>query len=580
MKRGGSAAPGDTIKNDADGAASGMIVTAERDRLRAEMTTTDAALPSFGLADGSAERRFPTGRSTLLCFVKEDCPTCRLSMPLIREMQERYGEAVDVWAVGQDAAGNAVLMDEYGLPGPMLDDSGLGVSYAFAIDTVPTLILTDGAGRERRRFHGFGRDDFRDMTTELSRLSGLGGAVVDWDRYPVSMPGCGSKSMEPGIYERLQAEAEGSPIRARRIEVGAQEDVYELLYEQGVTDGLPVLPPTPERVVRMLETTDRDPQEEIAVLPPNLAPVTIEKVAINAVLAGCKPEYFPVVLAATEAVADERFNVHGAMATTMGGAPVLIVNGPVRDQIGMNSGQGALGQGNRANATIGRAVRLVVRNMGGHRPGGTERATISWPGKYTLCFAEAEEVASSWTPLHVERGFAPGDSVVTALIQTSGPSQVIDETSRTPEALAGSIGLKAALARHAKMPAIGETLIVISPEHYRTLAAAGWSKDDVRRRIQEVGVQPLRALLADEESGGLAGASLRPFLKGGDLSGADLDRPIRKFRDDDWLMIVVAGGGAGKWSAVLDAFGTGPGGTLAVSKKIAPIRGASAGAGA
>ena len=322
-------APGDTIKNDADGAAAGMIVAAERDRLRAEMTTTDAALPSFGLADGSAQRRFPTGRSTLLCFVKEDCPTCRLSMPLIREMQERYGEAVDVWAVGQDAAGNALLMDEYGLPGPMLDDSGLGVSYAFAIDTVPTLILTDGDGRERRRFHGFGRDDFRDMTTELSRLSGLGGAAVDWDSYPVSMPGCGSKSMEPGIYERLQAEAEGSPIRARRIEVGAQEDVYELLYEQGVTDGLPVLPPTPERVVRMLETTDRDPQEEIAVLPPNLAPVTIEKVAINAVLAGCKPEYFPVVLAATEAVADERFNVHGAMATTMGGAPVLMTYCPL-----------------------------------------------------------------------------------------------------------------------------------------------------------------------------------------------------------------------------------------------------------
>ena len=189
-----------------------MIVTLDRDRLRAKMTTRDAALPSFGLADGSAERRFPTGRSTLLCFVKEDCPTCRLSMPLIREMQERYGEAVDVWAVGQDAAGNAVLMDEYGLPGPMLDDSGLGVSYAFAIDTVPTLILTDGAGREQRRFHGFGRDDFRDMTTELSRLSGLGGAAVDWESYPVSMPGCGSKSMEPGIYERLKAEAEGSPI--------------------------------------------------------------------------------------------------------------------------------------------------------------------------------------------------------------------------------------------------------------------------------------------------------------------------------------------------------------------------------
>ena len=256
-----------------------------------------------------------------------------------------------------------------------------------------------------------------------------------------------------------------------------------------MTDGLPVLPPTPERVVRMLEYTRRDPQEEIAVLPPNLAPLTIEKVAINAVMAGCKPEYFPVVLAATEAVADDRLNVHGAMATTMGGTPVLIVNGPVREQIGINSGQGALGQGFRANASIGRAVRLVVRNIGGHRPGGTERSAIGWPGKYTLCFGEAEEVASSWTPLHVERGFQPQDSVVTAVIQTGGPSQVIDETSRTAEALAGSIGLKATMVRHPKIPSGGEALVVVSPEHYRTLARDGWSKDDVRRRVQEVGLR-------------------------------------------------------------------------------------------
>lgn len=532
------------------------------------MSATSDTLPKFQLPDGGHERRFPSGRDTLLCFVKEDCPTCRLSMPLIREMQERYGESVDIWAVGQDAAGNAVLIDEFGLPGPMLDDSALKVSFAYQIETVPTIILADGEGREQRRFHGFGRDDFRDITTELSRLSGLDAVAVDWESYPVSMPGCGSKSVEPGIYERLKAEAEGSPLTARRIEIGQDEDVYELLYEHGVTDGLPVMPPTPERVVRMLEYTSRDAQEEIAVLPPNLAPLTIEKVAINAVLAGCKPEYFPVVLAATEALADDRFNAHGALATTMGGSPVVIVNGPVRGQIGMNSGQGALGQGNRANATIGRAVRLVARNIGGHQPGGTERSTIGWPGKYTLCFAEAEERAPTWTPLHVERGFQAEDSVVTVVCQTAGPSQVIDETSRTARALAGSIGLKAAMSHHAKMPASGETLVVISPEHYDTIATDGWSKNDVRRRIQEVGVKPLRDLLADEEAGGLAGASLRPFLKGRDLEQADLDYPVRKFKEDSWIMIVTAGGGAGKWSAVLDPFVTGAVNTNAVSKKI------------
>ena len=536
------------------------------------MTTTTKTLPGFELHDGKADRAFPSGRGTLLAFVKEDCPTCRLSMPLIREMQEQYGESVDVWAVGQDAEGNAVLVDEFGLPGPMLDDSELKVSYDFAIDTVPTLILADEGGHEQVRFHGFGRDDFRDLNAELARLSGAEAASVDWDAYPESMPGCGSKSMEPGIYERLKSEAEGSALASTRIGVKPSDDVYELLYEQGVTDGLPVMPPTPERVVRMLETTARDPREQIAVLPPNLAPLTVEKVAINAVMAGCRPEYFPTVLAATEAIADERFNVHGAMATTMSGTPVLVINGPIREEIGVHSGQGALGQGFRANATIGRAVRLVIRNVGGHRPGGTERATMGWPGKYTLCFGEAEERASTWTPLHVERGFAPKDSVVTAIIQTGGPSQVIDEVSRTPEALAGSIGLKAAMAYHPKRPAIGETLIVISPEHYITLSQTGWTKDDVRRRIQEVGERPLRELLADDEAGGLGGDSLLPYLDGMPLSDADLDRPIRKYRDDSWLMIVVAGGGAGKWSAVLDAFGSGPGGTVAVSKKIEPIR--------
>ena len=230
--------------------------------------------------------------------------------------------------------------------------------------------------------------------------------------------------------------------RARRITIAAGDDVDEFLFDQGLTDGLPVVPPTPERVERMLAQTRRDPLEEMAVLPPNLAPLTVEKVAINAVMAGCKPEYFPTVLAGVEAIADEQFALHGVGATTMGGSPVLIVNGPVRERIGVNCAQNALGQGHRANATIGRAVRLVIRNVAGHRPGGTERATIGWPGKYTMCFGEWEERAPTWRPLHVERAFDPGDSVITAITQSGGPSQLIDESSRSAKALAGSIGLK------------------------------------------------------------------------------------------------------------------------------------------
>ena len=178
----------------------------------------------------------------------------------------------------------------------------------------------------------------------------------------------------------------------------------------------------------MLEGTARDPQDVIAVMPPNMGEVTVEKVAINCVLAGCKPEYMPVVIAAVEAIATDDYNIHGVMATTMGASPVIVVNGPIRKKIGMNMGIGALGQGNRANATIGRAVRLVVRNVGGAIPGGTERSTFGNPMKFTMCFAEWEE-RSNWDPLHVERGFSKQDSVVTVFTMCSGPVLTIDELS-------------------------------------------------------------------------------------------------------------------------------------------------------
>ena len=189
---------------------------------------------------------------------------------------------------------------------------------------------------------------------------------MDWERYPVSQPGCGSRSLEPGIYERLVAEAEGSPLRARRIEVGSADDIDEFMFDQGFTDGLPVMAPSPERVLRMLGGTSRDAQEVVAIVPPNMGEATIEKIAINAVLAGCKPEYLPVVIAAVEAVCTDQFNAHGVMATTMGASPAVIVNGPIRDRIGMNSGLGALGQGNRAKRDdwARRAARTAERRRG------------------------------------------------------------------------------------------------------------------------------------------------------------------------------------------------------------------------
>ncbi|HYL57931.1 MAG TPA: redoxin domain-containing protein, partial [Candidatus Acidoferrales bacterium] len=295
------------------------------------MNASQKPLPKFELPDsrGSAYS-FPSGRATLLCFVKEDCPTCGMSMALIEAAHRAFGKSIAIWAIGQDAAGNAKLIERHRLTTPMLDDSALKVSFAYDLDTVPTIILADAGGVEQRRFIGFGRDDWREMFAEMARLSGAPAPSIDWKAHPESRPGCGSKSVEPGIAERLEAEARGDRMVARRIELGDAEDVFEFMFERGLTDGLPVVPPTPERVMWMLTGTRRDPRDTVAIVPPNLAPVSVEKIAINSVMAGCRPEYLPVVIAALEAVCTDEFNIHGIMATTWGATPVMVVNGPIR----------------------------------------------------------------------------------------------------------------------------------------------------------------------------------------------------------------------------------------------------------
>ncbi len=508
------------------------------------------ALPRFTLASPDGETHaFPTGRPALLCFVKEDCPTCGLSMPLIEAAHEAFGGTMDVLCVGQDAEGNAVLVERHGLTGPMLDDSRLAVSYEYDIDTVPTIVLADGSGEELERFVGFGKADWQGLFGRLARITGLAAPAVDWGVYPESRPGCGSKSVEPGIAERLAAEASGSPLRARRIEIGESDDLFEFMFDQGLTDGLPVIPPTPERVMQMLAGTRREAQEVLGIVPPNLAPVTVEKVAINAVMAGCKPEYLPVVIAAIEAITTEQFNMHGVLATTHFPTPVIIVNGPIRDRIGMNYRMNVLGQGNRANATIGRAVQLVVRNVGGGRPGGVDRAALGQPGKYTFCFAEYEE-RSNWEPLHVERGFRKDESTVTVFAGCA-PNGIIDQLARDAKSLATTYGLALAAAGHPKQYGSGEIVVVVPPEHVDTFAKDGWTKAQVRAQIQEASKRPVRELVA-----GAGGAA--EGLPAAAAERLGMDTMLAKFRSDDMIKLVVAGGEAGKFGAYLAGWVSGP----------------------
>ena len=305
------------------------------------------------------------------------------------------------------------------------------------------------------------------------------------------------------------------------------------MFERGWTDGLPVIPPTPDRVEAMLGA--RDPSELLGEIPPAIARVTLERVAACAVLAGCRPEYFPVVVAAVEAALEPAFNVGGQAVTTQPAGQVVIVNGPVRDAIGLNASVGALGPGWRANMTIGRALRLVISLTGGGFPGRLDRSTLGNPGKVAMCFAEDEEV-SPWEPLHVELGFSGSSSVVT-VIGADAPLSISDHRSTGPEELARVLGWAAASTWSPNWwPLGGVSLFVICPEHARSFSEWGWSKQRVREEMFSAVVRPAGALRWGETT---------PLVN----AAAD-DQPIRKWTSPDDIMIVVAGGEAGRYSAV------------------------------
>jgi hypothetical protein len=338
------------------------------------------------------------------------------------------------------------------------------------------------------------------------------------------------------VAERLEAKHKGGTLRARKIEYADADDPVELCYQRGWTDGLPVTPPTDERVVAMLKGTARRPDEVIGRIPPFLAECTVEKVAINAVMAGCRPEYMPVLLAALEAALEPVFTLHGVLATTYFSSPIIIVNGPIAKSIGMNSGINALGQGNRANATIGRALNLIVLNVGGGRPGEADRSTLGAPSKYTLCFAE-DESDPEWEPLSVARGLPRGVSAVT-LFQGHGPEAFVDQKSRTPEALTRSFASSLVKIGHPKLVQSARAILVLSPEHYAIYREAGWDRKRIERALYEATIRPGSELVAGSDGVGEG------------IPASRAGENVPKFHEDG-LMVVRAGGKAGLFSAIL-----------------------------
>lgn len=468
----------------------------------------------------------------LVVIVKEDCATCRLVEPVLGELAE--GDRIALTIYTQDDPGFPASVEP-------VDDTELEVSWHLGIETVPTLIRVEN-GREVERTVGW-------LRSEWERVSGIDGLGPD---LPEHRPGCGSLSVDPDKVDALRVRYEGSALHARRVELAEREDEFEAMFMRGWTDGLPVVPPTEERVMRMLSGTTRDPREVVAVVPPDLIEATVEKVAIAAVMAGCLPEYLPWVLTAVEAICTDEFNIHGVLATTMPAGPVIVCSGPGAEAIGMNSGGNALGQGNRANMTIGRAVQLVVRNIGNGRPGGVDRATFGNPGKLSFCFAERPD--APFGSLAEHRGIPAGTDALT-VFAGEGPRCVVDQKSRTPEELASSLAACLRTVHHPKLVQGYDAMLVIGPEHGRRFADGGWGYERI--------VQELRDRLELDTDELLAGV-------GGNAEGVPASmagRRINKFAADG-LLLAYAGGDAGLFSAVIGGWARGDVGSLPVTREV------------
>lgn len=468
----------------------------------------------------------------LVVFVKRDCATCVMVVPVVQRL---VSESVPFTVFTQDDPTFPKGVNS-------IHDADLGWSWHHNIETVPTLIRVEN-GQEVERTVGWVRSEWRTITS----IGDLGSDLVEF------RPGCGSLSVDPDLADELRVRHSGSPLHARRLEIAVREDDMEALFARGWTDGLPVVPPTEARVMHMLGGTSRAPQEIVAIVPPDLVELTVEKIAINAVMAGCLPEYLPWVIAALEAVCTDEFNMHGVLATTMPVGPVIICNGPGTRAIGMNSGVNVFGQGNRANLTIGRAVQLTIRNVGGGRPGEIDRAAHGMPGKLSFCFAE-DEAGSPWTSLATARGIDPNKNAVT-VFAGEGPRCVVDQLAREPEQLATSLAACLLTVQHPKLPFAFDALLVVGPEHGRVFADAKWDRNRLTQflesQLQLAGVDIVRG------AHGMAEGVRQHFL----------DATLPKFRPGG-ILLAHAGGGAGLFSAIIGGWANGPKGSDPVTKVV------------
>ncbi len=449
----------------------------------------------------------------LVLVVREDCPTCQLIAPVASDLEAR-GHMAAVYSQDNPDFPEGLRVR---------DDRLLEASFHLGISIVPTLIRFAG-GVETARAIGWSRQEW----CSVAALDDLGPGLPD------ERPGCGSLSEEPGWAEELLARHGETGLDAATLTVRFPEDPFEIMDARGWSDGLPVVPPTPARVLAMLNECTLAPDHVLGPIPPAGAELTVEKAAINAVMAGCRPVYFPVVLAALDAALDPDFAWQGLLSTTMGAGVAVIVNGPVCRRVGLNSGLNVLGHGTRANATIGRALVLIAMNVGGARPGGVDRSTLGHPGKHGLCFAE-DESDPAWQTLAASRGIEVGRSAVT-LFGFCGTSIMNDETARTAEDLVASLARSLEAMSQIRSSRHGSgVLLVIAGEFWRIFRESGWDRTRIETALHD----------ATAGAGGVA-----PMFGPGDL------------------LVTRAGSHAGLFSTIIQGWGSGPTGSQPVTREV------------
>jgi hypothetical protein len=476
----------------------------------------------------------------LLLFVNEECPTSALAMRRLGPLCQEWDRAgVSCTVVFEDPLEVAIrVARRHGWTGNVVSQPPpYQTSRSYGLVSVPTAVLIDRQAQITGSVTGWDHSAIASLIERAGTMTGTTLPIPE-PAEPLRKPGCSSKAaLDPEIAAAMAAHPDA--------------DEMEEMFERGWTDGLPVVPPTEARVEKMLG--NHDARESLGPVPPAMGEATLERLATCAVLAGCRPEYFRVVVAAAKAALDSRFNVHGQAVTTQPAGQLIVVNGPVRHELGINSGMGALGPGNRANLTIGRALRLMIELTGGGMPGALDRSTLGHLGKIGFCIAEDEEV-SPWTPLHVERGFAPEQSVVT-LIGSDAPLSISDHRSRTPEDLAYILAWAAASSWSTNWwPLSDPSVFIICPEHAAMFRAHRWTKQRLREYMFEVVRKPAKDLRRGETT---------PYVH-----RSDPDADVHKWASPAEIILLVAGGEAGRYSAVLGPC-TGMGSQI-VSAEVAP----------